>query len=155
MADQFTKSIIVGAGVETVYDLWANFENFPHFMKNIYAVTKTGERTSHWIMQGPLGTRVEWDAETTRLEPNTRIAWNSRDGGDIKTSGQAVFTALPNGTTQVTVTLQYVPPAGMLGQAIADLFEKPEERLEEDLVRFKAYAEEIAGRRGRTRAVAL
>jgi uncharacterized membrane protein len=141
MAEQFTKTLIVGADSAAVFNLWANFENFPHFMENIISVVKTGDRQSHWVMQGPAGTKFEWDAETTLLEPNTRIAWNSRDGGDIKTSGQAVFTALPNGTTQVTVTLQYVAPGGTLGQVAAKLFEKPEQRLEEDLARFKAYAE--------------
>jgi uncharacterized membrane protein len=152
MPDQFTKTIIVGADVGAVYGIWANFENFPHFMEHIVSVTKTGDRMSHWVMQGPLGTKVSWDAETTRAEPNTRIAWNSRDGSSIKTSGQAVFTDLQNGTTQVTVTLQYVPPAGSLGQLTADLFEKPEKRLEEDLARFKAYAESVAGTRERARS---
>lgn len=151
MADQFTKSIIVGAPVAAVYDLWANFENFPRFMEHITSVTRLGDRASRWVMQGPLGTKVEWEAETTRLEPNTRIAWNSRDGGDIKTSGQVVFAELPNSTTQVTVTLQYVPPAGALGQAVANLFEKPEERLEGDLRRFKEYAESTSGSRERSR----
>jgi uncharacterized membrane protein len=101
-------------------------------------------------MEGPLGTSFKWDAETTLAEAPTRIAWNSRDGGDIKTSGQAVFAELPNDQTQVTVTLQYVPPAGKVGELAARLFERPEQRLEEDLARFKTYAESQAGSRART-----
>lgn len=151
MPDQFTRTIIVGAPVAVVFNVWANFENFPHFMQNIRAVTKSGERLSHWVMEGPLGTSFKWDAETTTLEPNTRIAWNSRDGGDIKTSGQAVFTELPTGQTQVTVTLQYVPPGGTVGEAFAKLLENPEGRLEEDLGRFKAYVEGMAGTREQQR----
>jgi uncharacterized membrane protein len=141
MADQVTRDIIVKANVGEVYDLWANFENFPHFMKYISSITKTGERTSHWIMEGPLGKKLEWDAETTTLEPNKRIAWNSRDGGDIKTSGQVTFNALPQDQTEITIMLQYVPPAGQLGEFIAKLFSDPEKRLDEDLRNFKAYVE--------------
>jgi uncharacterized membrane protein len=143
MADQVTKDIIVKAKVGDVYNLWSNFENFPRFMKYIKSIVKTGEGTSHWVMEGPLGKELEWDAETTTLETNKRIAWNSRDAGenDIKTSGQVVFKELPQGETHITVTLQYVPPAGKLGEFVANLFSDPEKRLEEDLANFKHYAE--------------
>src|SRR5512145_91329 len=146
MHEQVTRSIIVKRNVTDVYSIWANFENFPHFMKHIKSVTKTGEGTSHWVMQGPLGTKVEWDADTTRQEPNTRIAWNSREGGTIKTSGQVMFQELPYGETGITVTLQYVPPAGVAGEIIAELFSNPEKQLEEDLLNFKAYAEGMVSR---------
>jgi uncharacterized membrane protein len=141
MADQVTKSIIVKANVPDVFNIWANFENFPHFMKYIKSIRKTGDRTSHWVMEGPLGKDLEWDAETTKLEANKRIGWNSRDDGDIKTSGQVTFNQLPQGQTEITVTLQYVPPAGAVGEFIAKLFSDPEKRLEEDLHNFKTYVE--------------
>jgi uncharacterized membrane protein len=141
MADKVTRELTVKGSVDEIYEIWANFENFPHFMNYIKSVTKTGERTSHWVMKGPLGKDIEWDADTTTLERGTRIAWNSRDGGDIKTSGQVTFTQLPNNQTQITATVQYVPPAGKLGEAIAHLFTDPEKRLEQDLNNFKAYVE--------------
>jgi uncharacterized membrane protein len=143
MADQFTRDIIVKAGVDVVYGIWANFENFPQFMKYIKSITKTGDRTSHWVMEGPLGKDLEWDAETTKLEKNKRIAWNSRDTSenDIKTTGQVTFNELPNNETQITVTLQYIPPAGKLGEFVASLFSDPQKRLEEDLANFKAFVE--------------
>lgn len=146
MHDQTTKSIIVKAKVDDVYRIWANFENFPHFMNNIKSVTKTGDRLSHWVMQGPMGKEIEWDAETTRIDENARIAWNSRDGGDIKTSGQVTFKELPQGETEVTITLQYVPPAGWAGELVATLFGDPEGKLEEDLRNFKAYTEGMYNR---------
>ena len=136
-----TRSILVKAPVDQVYNLWANFENFPHFMKYIVSVAKTGERMSHWVMEGPLGKNIEWDAETTRLDTNTRIAWNSLDTGDIKTSGQVTFNQLREGDTEITVTLKYVPPMGKLGEIVARIFSDPEGQLEEDLRHFKAYVE--------------
>lgn len=141
MADQVTKSIIVQGNITNIYNLWANFENFPHFMKNIVSVTKTGPDTSHWVMKGPLGKNIEWDAKTTRMEENKRIAWNSMEReGDITTSGQVTFNALPQGQVEVMATIHYVP-SSKLAEIGAALFADPEKQLAEDLQNFKRYAE--------------
>ena len=142
MADQTTKTIIVGASIDTAYETWANFENFPHFMKDVKSVTKTGDRMSHWVVAGPLGKTIEWDAETTRLDKNKRIAWNSKETSDIKTSGQVTFNDLGKGQTEITVTLQWVVPASKGGEKLASLVADPEKRLEEDLLSFKHYVEQ-------------
>jgi len=146
MADQITKSIIVKGDVSDVFGLWADFANFPNFMKYIKSVTTTGNLTSRWVMEGPLGKEVEWDAEVTRFEPNKRIAWNTKDrggngNGDVTTSGQVTFKELPHDETEVTVTMQYKPPAGALGEVVAKIFSNPEQRVMEDLANFKKYAE--------------
>jgi uncharacterized membrane protein len=135
-----TKSIIVKAETADAFKIWANFENFPRFMQHIKSVNKAGEEMSHWIMEGPLGTRIEWDAKVTRYEENKRIGWSSIRG-DIKTSGQVTFNSLPSNETEVTVTLQYVPPVGLAGEVIAELFDNPERKLEEDLRNFKRFME--------------
>jgi uncharacterized membrane protein len=141
MAEQTTKSIIVGAGAAEVFAAWADFENFPQFMKHIKSVTRTGERTTRWVAEGPLGREVEWEAETTRYEPGKRIAWHSMADGPVRTSGQVTFNELPNGQTEVTVMLQYVAPGGAAGEKLAHLLKNPEAMLEEDLRNFKAYVE--------------
>jgi uncharacterized membrane protein len=51
------------------------------------------------------------------------------------------FTALPQNDTEITVTLQMVPPHGALGGLVARLFADPEGQLTRDLRQFKAYAE--------------
>jgi uncharacterized membrane protein len=141
MTDQVTKSIIVQGNVTEIYNLWANFENFPNFMKNIKSVTKTRPDTSHWVMVGPLGKTIEWDAKTTRLEQNKRIAWNSMDSdSDITTSGQITFNGLPQNQVEVTATIHYVP-SGKIAEMGAALFANPEKQLTEDLENFKKYAE--------------
>lgn len=141
MTDRITKSTIVQGDISYIYNLWANFENFPHFMHNIRSVTKKGNGLSHWVMEGPLGQELEWDAKTTQMDEDTRIAWNSMEGGDITTSGQVTFNALPREQVEVTVTLQYRAPGGKIGEALGRIFDNPEEKLEEDLRRFKVYAE--------------
>ena len=116
MAEQATKSIIVGAGVGEVFEAWSNFENFPSFMKNIKSVEKRADGSTHWTMDGPLGKSVEWDAETTMFEPQKRIAWRSREGSTIKTSGQVTFAEMGTGQTQVNLTIQWVVPASKGGE---------------------------------------
>ena len=145
MSEQIVKSIIVKGNVSDIYNIWANFENFPKFMKHIKSVTKTGDNTSHWIMRGPLGVKIEWDANTTRLEENGRIAWNSIDS-EAKTSGQVTFNALAEGETEVTVMLHYAPPAGLAGEVVAELFGNLEGRLLEDLRNFKEFVENTPAR---------
>jgi uncharacterized membrane protein len=140
MSEHITRSVIVKANTNEAYRAWENFENFPLFMENIKSVSKLQGRNSHWVMQGPLGKDIEWNAATTLLEPNQRIAWSSTDG-DLKTSGQVTFAPVGERETQVTVMLYYVPPAGLAGDIVAKLFGNPEKKLESDLKRFKAYIE--------------
>ncbi len=141
MSNRVVQSVIVKRPAADLFQLWANFENFPHFMKNIKAVHRTGDRTSHWVMDGPMGTTVEWDAETTVWEENKRIGWNSKDRSPVATSGQVSFNELPGNQTEVTVMMHYDPPAGMAGEIGAKFFGDLGKRVEEDLRNFKAYAE--------------
>lgn len=154
MNEPIVKTITVMGDIEGIYKIWANFENFPLFMSDIRSVTKLDDKLSHWVMEGPLGAKVEWDAETTRLEPNERIAWNSKDNSTLKTSGQVVFKELAPTETEITVTLQYVPPAGVVGDAVAQLFSNPEKRLTDDLQCFKEHVESTSTRIRDSRAAA-
>lgn len=133
------KSIEVNAPIEKVFDLWSNFENFPGFMENIQEVERTGDRTTHWKVEAPLGRFVEWDAETVDWEENRRIGW--RATGDVGTSGTVRFEARGPGRTVVDVDLEYHPPVGKLGELAARIFQNPERDVEEDLRRFKDMAE--------------
>jgi uncharacterized membrane protein len=144
MTEQITRSIIVKADVSDVYNTWANFENFPFFMKNIKSVRSIDGNISRWEMDGPMGTTIEWEAETTRMEPDQRIAWSSKDheDSDITTSGQVTFKELPHGETEITVTMKYVPrKGGAVSSAISKMFSNPDKALEEDLRNFKDWIE--------------
>lgn len=144
MSNMITKSIIVKADGNTAFKAWENFENFPQFMEYIESVTSTGNGTSHWVIKGPLGQKVEWDAFTTRVDMNKRIGWNTKDNkGDVTTSGQVTFNELPGEETEVTIMMQYEPKGGVLGDFVAKLFSNPEARVDEDLKNFKKYVEGV------------
>ena len=121
MADPITRSIIIKGKVEDVFATWADVESFPQFMEHIKSVTRRDDRISHWVMQGPGGSTVQWDAETTMFEPPRRIGWNSRDSSPVKTSGQVLFTDLNEDETEVTVILKYEPPVRNRDRAGSDV----------------------------------
>ncbi|HEX9995593.1 MAG TPA: SRPBCC family protein [Abditibacterium sp.] len=136
-----TKEIIVNAPISQVFAFWKNFENFPRFMENIESITVIGPEMTHWKMKGPLGTSVEWDAKTLYVEENKKISWQSTEG-TIETHGAVLFDEIDGERTRVTVGLEYHPPGGALGEAVAKLFNDPENQLEEDLMRFKKVVQE-------------
>jgi uncharacterized protein YndB with AHSA1/START domain len=143
------KTIEISAPVERVFDLFSDFESFPRWMSHIREVRYTGRRYTRWTADAPLGSSVEWEAETTHFEPDRRIAWRSVRG-DVDTEGEVVFQETSRGTTLVRVVLGYDPPAGRFGAMVARLFgSNPEQQLEEDLERFASVAEERSPRRAR------
>lgn len=134
------KEITVNAPVGKVFNYWKNFENFPNFMNNLDSVQVTGPKTSHWKAKGPLGMHAEWDAETLTIEDNQKISWKS-NGGNVETHGAVTFHEEGADQTRVVVGIEYTPPAGIVGEAVAKIFSDPDKEVEEDLGRFKAIAE--------------
>ena len=99
------------------------------------------EGVSHWVATGPGGTTVEWDARVINEIDNRVIAWQSLVGSRIATAGSVNFAETERGTV-VHVHLQYNPPGGKLGAAIAWLFgEEPNQQIRDDMRRFKQLME--------------
>ncbi len=137
MAQQVEGSIEAQAPVQTVYEYWRNLENLPNFMSNIEEVRSTGPDTTHWVVKGPLGTRMEFDARTTQDEPNSAIGWNTVDG-DVQTSGQVRFQELGPDRTRIDVTMNYAdPPGGKVGEAASKAVANPKVMMEQDLRNFR------------------
>ena len=141
-AININKAININAPVDQVYQFWSNFENLPRFMAHLKQVKDMGNGRSHWVATGPAGTTAEWDAVVTRQVPNELISWESIEGSEVKTSGMVRFRQNPVGGTRVTVHLNYTPPAGVIGHAVAALFgTDPKQAMDEDLVRLKSLFE--------------
>ena len=136
------ESIRVERPIAEVYRFWRQFENLPQFMRHLVSVTETGANRSHWVAEGPAGVRVEWDAEIINdVEPQT-IGWRSLPGADVVTAGSVNFDTVRGGATQITVRLQYAPPAGRAGALVATLFGRaPEQTIREDLRQLKQLLE--------------
>jgi uncharacterized membrane protein len=136
-------SCIVNRAPEEVYNFWRKFENLPRFMKHLESVEDHGAGRSRWVAKGPAGSHVEWEATIIADVPGEVITWRSLEGADVDNAGAVRFERAPGGRgTIVKVNIQYNPPAGVIGAAVAKLFgEEPEQQLNDDLRRFKQVLE--------------
>jgi len=134
---------IINREPDEVYKFWRDFRNMARFMKHLESVEELSEDRSHWTAKGPAGMQVEWDATIIADEPGRVITWRSLEGSDVDNAGAVRFEAAPGGRgTIVKVNIQYNPPAGVLGAAVAKFFgEEPEQQLDDDLRRFKQILE--------------
>ncbi len=140
------QTITINKSPEILYAFWRNLENLPRFMDHIKSVERLDEQRSHWVVKGPAGFNVEWDAEIINDIPNQLIAWRSLPGADVDNSGSVHFEKVEGRGTTVKVVLRYDPPAGTLGGAFARwLGEDPSEQVLEDLRRFQQLVEHGAG----------
>ena len=137
------ESIRLEVPVGDVYRFWRRLENLPQFMTHLDRVTEGADCRSHWVTSGPAGLTVEWDAEIINEVENKVLAWRSLAGSDVVTAGSVNFDAARGGRcTQVSVHLQYAPPAGKAGALVASLFgREPSQTVREDLRHFKQLLE--------------
>lgn len=137
------KTVNVKTPVDEVYEFWSHFENFPRFMSHVLDVRDLGAGRSHWVVAGPAGTPVRWQAVVTRVVPNEVLAWKSVDGSAVGHAGIVHFHENPDRSTQIDIELTYNPPVGALGHAVAAFFgSDPKTAMDADLVRLKSLLED-------------
>jgi uncharacterized membrane protein len=137
------ESVTIKRSIEELYRFWRNLENLPQFMRHLASVDKVTDTISHWRAKGPAGMIVEWDAEVYNEVPYKLIAWRSLEGSDVVSAGSVNFDRSAGGlATRVTVHLQYSPPLGKVGAAVARLFgADAETEIRADLERFRTMVE--------------
>lgn len=128
---------------EELYRFWHNFENLPKFMTHVRSVSAADDKRSHWVVDGPAGKSIHWDAEVINDEPNRLIAWRSLGGAEVDNAGSVNFNQLDHDRgTEVKVVLDYIPPAGKVGATLAWFFGKSgQQQVREDLRHFKEMME--------------
>jgi uncharacterized membrane protein len=140
------QAFLINRSAADLYTFWRDFTNLPRFMTHLERVdVQEGGRRSHWVAQltRMAGGKLEWDAEITREDVNSAIAWRSLPGSDIDTAGQITFApALGDRGTEVHVYMNFIPPAGGLARMFPSLFTKATRRMiRSDLRRFKQLME--------------
>jgi uncharacterized membrane protein len=112
-------------------------------MSHVQSIQVTDDRHSHWKVNAPAGTSVEWDAEIIDDQPNARIAWQSLPGALTPNAGSVRFgRSTGDRGTRVIVELQYDPPLGKIGATVAKLLgEEPEKQVYDELRSFKQVME--------------
>jgi uncharacterized membrane protein len=130
------KSVDVNVPVNTAYNQWTQFEEFPRFMEGVKSVTQADDTHLHWVAEIG-GQEKEWDAEITEQTPDQRVAWNSTSGA--RNAGVVTFHRLDDNTTRVTLQMD-VEPEGVV-ENVGDFFGVLDGRVEGDMERFKEFIE--------------
>ncbi len=141
------ERVVIARPVSEVFRFWRHLPNLPRFMQHLQSVTASGDgRRSHWVARAPLGMTVEWDAEVINEVENEVIGWRSLDGAGVVSAGSVNFRPTDDRGTEVRVKLQYDPPAGRLGAAVAKWFgEEPSQQIADDLRSLKRMLEAAPG----------
>jgi uncharacterized membrane protein len=130
------ESVDVAVPLETAYNQYTQFEDFPKFMHRVEKVEQRDDAHLVWH-ENIWGVRREWEAEITDQRPNERIAWKSLSG--TETTGVVTFHRLSDRLTRIEVNLDF-KPQGLL-EKTASGFRMSRRALKSDLMRFKAFVE--------------
>jgi uncharacterized membrane protein len=136
------ETITIARPQEELFRFWRNLENLPRVMRHLESVERVTDTISRWRAKGPAGLSVEWNAEIHNEVPNKLIGWRSLDGSDVVSAGSVNFEPAGSGSTRVRVRLQYSPPGGKVGHALASLMGRDAgTEIRDDLQRFKQQVE--------------
>jgi uncharacterized membrane protein len=128
--------IDVGVDLETAYDQFTQFEDWPQFMHRVERIEQRDDSTLMWH-ENIWGVRRSWEAEITEQTPCERIAWRSTGGP--QTIGVVTFHSLSDNLTRIYVTMDYQPKG--LFEKTASGTRISRRALKSDLMRFKAFIE--------------
>jgi uncharacterized membrane protein len=126
----------VGVDLQTAYDQFTQFEDWPQFMHRVERIEQRDDATLMWH-ENIWGVRRSWEAEITDQIPCERIVWRSTSGP--QSIGVVTFHSLSDNLTRIAITMDFQPKG---------LFEKTSSgtritrrALRSDLMRLKAFIE--------------
>ena len=134
---QVEKSIKVDVPLQTAYNQWTQFEEFPRFMDGVQSVDQIDDAHLRWVA-GEGMKQHAWTAEITEQRPDERIAWRTIEGHG--NSGVVTFHRRGEGETRVTVQMEHETDGLMdqLGSALG----LDSRKVQGDLERFKDLVED-------------
>jgi uncharacterized membrane protein len=130
------RYIDVNVPLQTAYNQWTQFEQFPEFMDNVEKIRQEGPTTLYWHVN-ILGIDKEWEARITEQLPDKRIAWTNMNGAT--NGGGVTFHYLDDNSTRVTLQMGYEPDNVI--EQIGDMLGFVENQVASDLRNFKEFIE--------------
>lgn len=136
------EAVTINRPPSELYQFWRQQENLAGVMENVVSIEKVDDKRYRWTVKAPGGKEVSWVAAITNDLTDRELTWQSEDGGDIDNSGRVRFEDAGERGTVVRATIAYDPPAGVVGQLVAKLFQRePRIQSRRDLHRFKQLME--------------
>ncbi len=130
------QSVDVAVELETAYNQFTQFEDWPQFMHRVTNVSQDDDETIRFSTK-IWGKTKEFEAKIVTQRPDDRIKWKVAQG--ITHSGVASFHELAPRLTRIEITLDVQP--GSLIEKAARGMRHIKRAVRADLHRFKAYIE--------------
>jgi hypothetical protein len=130
------QAIDVAVPVETAYNQWTQFEDWPEFMHRVTRVTMDDDCTVSFATK-IWGKTKEFTAAIDTQRPDERIKWRVSQG--ITHTGVVTFHELAPRLTRIEVNVDVVP--GSLLEKAARGMRHIKRAMRADLHRFKAFIE--------------
>src|SRR5436190_12397102 len=128
------QSVDIGVPLETAYNQWTQFEDWPQFMHRVTRVTQDDDCTVKFATKIWSRTR-EFSATIETQRPDQRIKWKVSEG--ITHTGVVTFHELAPRLTRVEVNIDVQP--GSLIEKAARGMRHVKRAVRADLARFKAH----------------
>jgi uncharacterized membrane protein len=130
------QAVDVAVPIQTAYNQWTQFEDWPNFMHRLDRATQDDEthvsfKTKIW------GISKEFTAEIVEQRPDERIRWRVTEG--VNHTGVVTFHRLSDRLTRIDVDVQVEP--GSLVEKAGRGMRHVKRAIRADLARFKAYIE--------------
>jgi uncharacterized membrane protein len=132
------QSIDVAVPLQTAYNQWTQFEEWPQFMHRVTKVSQE-DRTTVSFTTKIWGKTKEFKAKIVTARPDEKIKWEVTEG--INHTGWITFHEIAPQLTRLELSLD-VEPGGMLEKAARGL-RHVKRAARGDLHRFKAYIEAL------------
>jgi uncharacterized membrane protein len=130
------QSVDVAVPVETAYNQWTQFEDWPEFMHRVTRVTQEDDCTVSFATK-IWGKTKEFKAEIETQRPDERIKWKVSQG--ITHTGVVTFHELAPRLTRIELNVDVDP--GSLIEKAARGMRHIKRAMRADLHRFKAFIE--------------
>jgi uncharacterized membrane protein len=130
------QSVDVAVPIETAYNQWTQFEDWPEFMHRVTRVTQEDECTVSFATK-IWGKTKEFVAEIETQRPDQRIKWRVSQG--ITHTGVVTFHELAPRLTRIELTMDVDP--GSLIEKAARGMRHVKRAARADLHRYKAFIE--------------
>jgi uncharacterized membrane protein len=142
------QSVDIGVNIETVYNQFTQFEEWPNFMHRVTSVTQEDDCTVSFATK--IWTRKrEFTAKIETQRPDQRIKWKVSQG--LTHTGVVTFHELGPNLTRVLLGMD-VQPGGMI-EKLARGMRNVKRAARGDLHRFKAFIEMTEQETGAWRGV--
>ena len=130
------QSVDVAVDIETAYNQFSQFEDWPQFMHRVTNVSQDDECTIHFTTK-IWGKTKEYEAKIITQRPDQRIKWKVSQG--ITHAGVVTFHELAPRLTRIEVSLDVDP--GSLIEKAARGMRHIKRAIRADLARYKAFIE--------------